>query len=230
MLRQVNGLYPWPYDGRWSAADTALLVVDMQRDLLDPEGWFALTGGDTAPLVAIVPAVARALALARAARLAVIFTIESHRPDLSDLPANKLWRSRRLGAAIGEAGPLGRHLVRGAAGTAVVAALAPEPGEPVVDKPGKSAFIGCDLDQILRRRGVRNLVFSGVTTDGAVQCTLRDANDRGYECLLLEDATASDVARDHADQVHTLSLAGGHYGSIATVAALAEALQPETVR
>jgi nicotinamidase-related amidase len=217
MVAQVEGLYPWPYDGAWRPNATALLVADMQRDFLDPQGWFALTGGDTGPLTAIVPSVARVLEAVRGAGLFVVFTVEAHRPDLIDLPANKLWRSERLGRAVGAEGPLGRHLVQGAAGATVVAALAPRAGEPVVAKPGKSGFIGTDLDHLLRRRGIRNLIFAGITTDGAVQCTLRDANDRGYECLLLEDATASDVPAHHADQVHTLSLAGGHYGSITTV-------------
>jgi nicotinamidase-related amidase len=228
MVAQVEGLYPWPYDGAWSLNATAFLVTDMQRDFLDPHGWFALTGGDIAPLTAIVPAVARMLEAARASGLFIVFTVEAHRADLIDLPANKLWRSERLDRAIGAEGPLGRHLVRGTAGTAVVGALAPRAGEPVVAKPGKSGFIGTDFDHLLRRRGIRNLVFTGITTDGAVQCTLRDANDRGYECLLLEDATASDVPSHHSDQVHTLSLAGGHYGSIATVDCLVSVLREAT--
>jgi nicotinamidase-related amidase len=225
MIAQVEGLYPWPYDGAWSPAGTALIVTDMQRDFLEPAGWFALTGGATAPMTAIVPAVARALDAARGAGLFVVFTVEAHRPDLIDLPANKRWRTERLGHAIGAEGPLGRHLVQGTAGAAIVDPLAPRAGEPVVAKPGKSGFIGTDLDHLLRRRGVRNLIFAGITTDGTVQCTLRDANDRGYECLLLEDATASDVPSHHADQIHTLSLAGGHYGSIATVDQLVSVLR-----
>lgn len=224
MLSQVDGLYAWPYDGPFAPASTALLVIDMQRDHLDPKGWLAVTGGNFAPLAAIVPKAAQALALARAAGLFVAFTVEGHRADLSDLPANKAWRSQKLGAPIGSQGILGRHLILGETGTAIIDGLEPRAGEPIVSKPGKSGFINTDLDQILRKRGIRNLIFAGVTTDGAVQCTLRDANDRGYECLLLEDASASDVAAHHADQVHTLSLAGGHYGSIATVDALAQSL------
>lgn len=217
MRPQINGLYPWPFDGPWQPAQTALVIVDMQRDFLAADGWLAATGGDIAPLVAIVPAVARVLAWARAAGVHVLFTVEAHRPDLSDVPATKLWRTARLGRAIGTPGPLGRALVRGEPGSAIIAELAPRTGEPVVEKPGRSAFIASDFDQILRREGIRNLIFAGITTDGAVQCTLRDANDRGYECLLLADATASDDPRDHDDQVHTLSLAGGHYGSIVTL-------------
>jgi biuret amidohydrolase len=215
MIAQVEGIYPWPYDGPWLPRSAALIVVDMQRDYLDPRGWFALTGGNAAPFTAIVPVVARVLDAARRAGIFVVFTVECYRSDLLNLPANRLWRSERLGRPIGAEGPLGRHLVQGALGTDIVAQLAPLTGEPVAPKSGKSAFIATDLDHLLRKRSIRNLIFSGIATDGAVQCSLRDANDRGYECLLLEDAAASDVPGHHADQLHTLSLAGGHYGSIA---------------
>ncbi len=117
----------------------------------------------------------------------------------------------------------------GQGGTDVVAAVAPRQGEPIVHKPGKSAFIGTDFDQLLRRRGIRNLIFCGITTDGAVQCTMRDANDRGYECLILSDATASDETKHHEDQIHTLSLSEGLYGSIAKLDDLIRALSPEMV-
>jgi biuret amidohydrolase len=226
MIAQVDGIYPWPYDGPWLQNSAALIVVDMQRDFLDPSGWFALTGGATAPLADIVPAVTRVLDAARSAGLFIVFTVEAYRPNLVDLPANRLWRSKRLGQAIGAVGPLGRHLVHGNGGADVIAPLAPRSGEPVASKPGKSAFIGTDLDHLLRKRGIRNLIFAGITTDGAVQCSLRDANDRGYECLILQDATASDMPKHHADQIHTLSLAGGHYGSIASVDDLISVLSP----
>lgn len=227
MIAQVNGIYAWPYDGPWTPKSTALIVVDMQRDFLERNGWLALIGVDIAPLAAIVSTVGNVIALARKAGVSVIYTVEAYRPDRLDVPANKRWRSERLGHAIGGEGPLGRNLIAGEPGADIVAALAPEHGEPVVAKPGKSAFSGSDFDQILRRRGVRNLVFAGIMTDGAVQCTLRDANDRGYECLILEDATASDVPSHHADQIHTLALAGGHYGSIATTSKFAAALASE---
>lgn len=226
MIAQVGGIYPWPYDGSWLPRSAALIVVDMQRDYLDSQGWFALTGGNTALFTAIVPMVARVLDAVRRTGIFVVFTVEAYRPNLVDLPINRLWRSERLGRPIGAEGPLGRHWVQGAPGTEIVAPLAPRTGEPVVPKAGKSAFIATDLDHILRKRGIRNLIFAGITTDGAVQCSLRDANDRGYECLLLEDATSSDVATHHADQVHTLSLAGGHYGSIAKADDLLGVLNP----
>jgi nicotinamidase-related amidase len=168
LLAQVDGLYPWPYDGPWAAKSAALVVVDMQRDFLDPRGWLALTGGDCGPLASVVPAVRKALLAARQRHLFTVFTVEAHRADLSDLPANKLWRSQRLGAAIGTEGPLGRHLVRDARGADIAPQLAPAAGEPIVAKPGKSAFIATDLDHLLRGRGICNLVFAGITTDGAV--------------------------------------------------------------
>jgi nicotinamidase-related amidase len=227
MRPQVNGIYPWPYDGIWKLSKTALVIVDMQQDYLSPQGWFAATGGDTSAFCQLVPQLQKLLRSARKAALPSIFTVEAHRADLSDVPQNKIWRMRRLGRAIGEEGPLGRALISGEAGSTVISGLSPRAGEPVVEKPGKSAFIASDFDQLLRRRGIRNLVFAGITTDGAVQCTLRDANDRGYECLLLSNATASDVLRDHEDQIHTLSLAGGHYGSIATAEQFLAAIEGE---
>jgi len=227
MIQQVDGIYPWPYGGRWTPRSSALIVIDMQRDFLANDGWFSLTGGDTAPLMLVVPPIARTLEAVRSAGLFVVFTIEAHRPDLADLPSNKFWRSKQLGRPIGEVGPLGQHLVRGTRGAEIISPLSPRSSEPVIAKPGKSAFVATDIDHILRTRGIRNLIFVGVTTDGAVQCTLRDANDRGYECLILSDATASDVPSHHADQLHTFSLAGGVYGSIASVENFLRVLRPE---
>jgi nicotinamidase-related amidase len=227
MHPQVRGIYPWPYDGIWKSSESALVIVDMQQDFLYPQGWFAATGGDTSAFCELVPQLQKLLSSVRKVGLPSIFTVEAHRADLSDVPQNKIWRTKRLGRAVGEEGPLGRALIRGEPGSTVISELSAMDGEPVVEKPGKSAFIASDFDQLLRRRGIRNLVFAGITTDGAVQCTLRDANDRGYECLLLSDATASDVLRDHEDQVHTLSLAGGLYGSIATVEQFLAAVEGE---
>ncbi|RTL71489.1 MAG: cysteine hydrolase, partial [Hyphomicrobiales bacterium] len=173
MRPQVGGIYPWPYDGPWSASETALVIVDMQQDFLAPDGWFAATGGDPSSFTRILPNVAKVLSCARKIGMPCFFTIEAHRPDLSDVPATKQWRARRLGRGIGEAGPLGRALIRGEAGCAIADPIAPKSGEPVVAKPGKSAFIASDFDQLLRHARIRNLVFAGITTDGAVQCTLR---------------------------------------------------------
>ncbi len=220
----VEGLYPWPYDGTLSPETTALVVIDMQTDFCGPGGWLDCMGHDLADLRRPIAPLQRLLAAMRAAGFPVYHTREGHRPDLSDLNPNKLWRSRHAGAAIGDHGPKGRHLVRGEEGWDFIPELKPLPGETIIDKPGKGAFFATDLDQILRRRGIRNLVVTGVTTDCCVQSTLRDANDRGYECLLLEDCCGAALHENHLAQVEIFRLAGGHYGSIATSDALIAAI------
>jgi nicotinamidase-related amidase len=146
----------------------------------------------------------------------IVFTREGHRPDLSDLPANKLWRSCRNGSGIGAAGPLGRLLVRGEAGWDIVPELAPRPSEPIVDKPGKSAFFSTDLEHMLRLGGTRNLVVAGVTTDCCVHATMLAAADRGYDCLLLEDCCAASGADRHAAAIALTKAHGGQYGAVAS--------------
>jgi nicotinamidase-related amidase len=233
MPAPVQGLYPWPFDGRWSPADTALIVIDMQIDFCAPGGWLDARGVDLAPLRKPIEPLRRLLSAMRAAGYPILHTREGHRPDLSDLPENKRWRSAQDGGEIGAEGPLVRYLVRGEACHDIIPELYPEPGETVIDKPGKGAFWATDLDLILDRRGIRNLVVTGVTTDCCVQSTLRDANDRGYECLLLEDCCAAAKEENHRAQVEMLKLVGGHYGSVATSEALLAALtanaEPEHV-
>lgn len=171
-------------------AATALIVIDMQRDFIEPGGFGAALGNDVTPLQAIIPTVARLIAGFRAAGLPVIHTRECHRPDMSDCPPLK----RDRGAPslrIGDAGPMGRVLVAGEPGADIVPELAPLPGETVLDKPGKGAFYATSLDGILAEKGVATLVFAGVTTEVCVQTTMREANDRGFACLLAEDATES---------------------------------------
>ena len=168
----------------------ALVVIDMQRDFIEAGGFGQMLGNDVSPLAEIVPDVAALIALFRAKNWPVIHTRESHRPDLSDCPPSKRLRGKPA-LRIGDTGPMGRILVRGEPGCEIIPACAPEPGELVIDKPGKGMFYATGLDAILKQQGITHLVFAGVTTEVCVQTSMREANDRGYECLLVENATAS---------------------------------------
>jgi len=177
---------PFTFD----AAHTALIVIDMQRDFVEPGGFGEALGNDVSLLASIVPTVAHLLDHARDRGWLVVHTRESHAPDLSDCPDAKRLRGAPR-ARIGDMGPMGRILVRGEPGNAIVDAVAPIAGEIVIDKPNKGAFYATRLDEELARRGITHLVFAGVTTEVCVQTSIREANDRGYECVLIEDATAS---------------------------------------
>lgn len=168
----------------------ALVVIDMQRDFAEPGGFGASLGNDVSRITGIVPDVKRLIEGFRKAGLPVIHTMECHRPDLSDLPAAKRNRGNPT-LRIGDEGPMGRILIVGEPGTAILPELAPIDGETVIEKPGKGAFYATELGDILGDRGIRQLVFAGVTTEVCVQTTMREANDRGYECLLAEEATES---------------------------------------
>ena len=179
-----------PFAFGFPAARSALVVIDMQRDFLEPGGFGETLGNDVGLLAPAIEGTARLLAAARAAGMAVIHTRECHRPDLSDCPPAK----RARGAPslrIGDAGPMGRILIAGEPGADIIPALAPLAGETVIDKPGKGAFYATGLDALLRARGITHLLFAGVTTEVCVQTSMREANDRGYDCLLVEDATDS---------------------------------------
>ena len=215
-----------PSDFEFDLACTALIVIDMQRDFLEPGGFGETLGNDVSLLAAAIGPCRAALDAARRSAMLVIHTREGHRPDLSDAPPAKVLRgapSKR----IGDPGPMGRILVRGEPGHDIVAELAPLPGEPVIDKPGKGAFYATELEPMLRHRGIEALLIAGVTTEVCVHTTLREANDRGFRCAVLADACASYFPEFHAMALRMVSAQGGIFGWVTDTAALAASLQGE---
>ncbi|MCY9662088.1 cysteine hydrolase [Paenibacillus chondroitinus] len=201
-----------PFHFQCDKRATALVVIDMQNDFCSPGGFGELLGNDISQTRAIIPKLQQVLAACREHGVLVIHTREGHLPDLSDCPPTKLRRSRLQGAGIGDEGPMGRILVRGERGHEIVDELAPIEGELIIDKSGKGAFYRTPLDALLQERRIASLVLTGVTTHVCVHTTLREANDRGYECLVLEDGTA---AFDPADQEAALCMVhqqGGIFG------------------
>jgi nicotinamidase-related amidase len=204
-----------PYEFTFEPARAALLVIDMQRDFVDPGGFGELLGNDVTPLRRAVAPTRRVLDAFRRAGLTVVHTREGHRPDLSDCPPSKRARGR-LPVGIGDKGPMGRVLVRGEYGHDIVDELRPRPSEPVIDKPGKGAFYATDLELVLKDQGIQSLVVTGVTTEVCVHTTVREANDRGYECLVLEDCVASYFPAFQAAALAMITAQGGIFGWVST--------------
>jgi nicotinamidase-related amidase len=212
-----------PYDFMFQPSTSALVIIDMQRDFLEPGGFGAALGNDVALLRSAIPPTERVLRVCRAAGMMVVHTREGHRPDLSDLAPAKRVRGK-FATCIGDPGPMGRILVRGEAGHDIIPELAPALGEPVVDKPGKGAFYATDLEAMLRGRGIAQLFVCGVTTEVCVHTTVREANDRGFDCLVLEDCTGSYFPQFQQAGIAMIKAQGGIFGWVAPSAALLDAL------
>ncbi len=224
-VRGIVAAEPSPIDLDWST--TALLIIDMQHDFMEPGGFGETLGNDVSQLTRAVKPIAAVLAAARDSGMLVVHTREGHLPDLSDAPPAKVERGTPS-LRIGDPGPMGRILIRGEAGHDIIPALYPLDGEIVIDKPGKGAFYATELGDVLEKNGIENLLVCGVTTEVCVNTTVREANDRGYRCIVLSDGCASYFPEFHEMGLKMIKAQGGIFGWVSCSAAILEAMAPET--